>query len=229
MVELKLSGTEPFGVGGRRECYVHPLDASKCVKVLRTDERRTVRVKKSRVVPAWMRREYNNNEHERRILVSLENRIGKQMQKHIPLCYGYEPTDKGPGLVLDLVFDHDRQISRSLRELFTLGHKPAEFREAFDEFASFLLQHFVVTRNILDHNVVASLSEDGSWRISMIDGFGDPAWVPLAAWFKSYGRRKIHRRVRDAWGRYEQFYETGGVTDEMRNNSTWDQGMLRHR
>ena len=59
---LALKGLEPFGVGGRRLCFVHPLDPKKCVKVLRTDERRTVRHKKT-IIPAHWRREYDNNAH----------------------------------------------------------------------------------------------------------------------------------------------------------------------
>ena len=68
---LELRGLEPFGIGGRRLCFVHPREPRKCVKVLRTDERRTVRHKK-RIVPAHWRREYNTNTHEMRLLEALE-------------------------------------------------------------------------------------------------------------------------------------------------------------
>ena len=43
---IQLTNSTPFGVGGRRACYVHPDDASKCIKVLRQDEQRTVRIQK---------------------------------------------------------------------------------------------------------------------------------------------------------------------------------------
>ena len=46
---IQLANSTPFGVGGRRACYVHPVDASKCIKVLRQDERRTVRIQKKEI------------------------------------------------------------------------------------------------------------------------------------------------------------------------------------
>lgn len=226
---LALAGLEPFGVGGRRKCYVHPLDPAKCVKVLRQDELRTRRFKKSPLIPAFLRREHDNNEHERKILNRIEKRLGSSMREHLPKCYGYESTDAGPGLVLDLIRDHDGRISRSLRELFTTGFEPEQFRPAFHVFAAFLLEHRILTRNLHDHNIVASARADGGWRLYLIDGVGDPAWLPLARWSRRLGRKKVQKRIDAAWPRFEEFYKSGGVTEQMRRESTWDQGMLRHR
>ncbi|AQQ71317.1 PhoP regulatory network protein YrbL [Limihaloglobus sulfuriphilus] len=232
MTELKLSKLEPFAVGGRRECYVHPSDASKCVKVLRTDKNVSARRKKL-FVPSVLRRRYDNNEDERRVLNKLEKRIGKGMQLHIPLCYGYEPTDLGPGLVLDLVRDTDGKISRSLREHFYQNLHPLEFKDGFDELTRFLCQHNIITRNLLDHNLVASKQADGSWQIYIIDGFGDPALLPIAQWSRTMGRMKIKRISRRAWARFQVFYETrrqnGAAIHHMRDGQTWSPGVLRHR
>lgn len=226
---LSLAGIEPFGVGGRRKCYVHPLDPSKCVKVLRQDDKRTRRHKKSRLIPSSIRREHDNNEDERIVLERIEKRLGHEMREHLPKCYGYHPTDEGPGLVLDLVRDADGKISRTLRELFTEGFEPKQFRQAFDEFSAFLLQNRILTRNLHDHNLVASHREDGSWKLYLIDGVGDPAWLPLARWSKSLARKKVRKRIDAAWPRFEAFWQAGGVTEKMRRESTWDQGLLRHR
>ena len=228
---LVLNGSEPFGVGGRRACYVHPLDPAKCVKVLRTDERRTIRVKNSgSLIPTAWRREYNNNTQEMHELYALEKRIGAEnMGKHIPRCYGMAETDLGPGLVLDLVRDEDGRISHSIRELITLGYDLEKLRPAFDEFCRFLTDHLVLTRSILDHNLAVSMSAQGPQRIVMIDGLGYPGWLPIAAWIPSIGRAKVAQRKEDAWRRFETFAASGGVSEELRRNSTWDQGHLRHR
>ena len=190
---LALKGLEPFGVGGRRLCFVHPLDPKKCVKVLRTDERRTVRHKKT-IIPAHWRREYDNNAHEKRILEDLEKRIGPAMADHLPRSYGMAATDLGPGLVLDLVRDHDGGISRSIRELITTGYDLSKLRASFDGFGRFLSEHLVLTRSLLDHNLVVEMRADGPGRIFLIDGFGDPAWLPLSSGF----RRSAGRRSRGA-------------------------------
>jgi hypothetical protein len=233
MEKLNLKNSEPFGVGGRRECYVHPLYPNKCVKVLRTDDKSTTYLKRPGIFSSLFRKEYNNNENEYRTLKSIEKRIGKNMQRHVPLCYGYEPTDLGPGLVLDLVRDADGKISRSLRELLFLGHSPDEFKKAFDEFEAFLIQNNIMTRNLLDHNLVASIQQDKSWKIHIIDGLGDPSWLPLARWSRALGRRKIKRKARRAWANFNYFFEVerkAGLREyQTRNNKTWSPGILKHR
>ena len=227
---LSLKHLEPFGVGGRRMCFVHPDDPKKCVKVLRTDDRRTIRVKqKGLSLPAAWRRDYDNNAHEKLILENLEKRIGLVMAEHLPRCYGTQPTDLGAGLVLDLIRDEDGAISRSLRELITMGYDISKLRPSFEAFGRFLSAHLILTRSLLDHNLVVSMRSDGPGSIYMIDGLGDPAWLPLARWIPALGRAKIARRMDDAWDRFEKFAAKGGVSAELRSNSTWDQGILRHR
>lgn len=225
---LSLKGLEPFGVGGRRLCFVHPLDPKKCVKILRTDERRTVRHKKT-IIPAHWRREYDNNAHERRILEDLEKRIGPKIAQHLPRSYGMAETDLGPGLVLDLVRDHDGGISRSIRELITTGYDLSKLRRSFDEFGHFLSENLVLTRSLLDHNLVVEMRAEGPGPIFLIDGFGDPAFLPLSAWIPALGRAKVAKRIEEAWKRFESFAAKGGVSEELRRTSSWDQGFLRHR
>lgn len=226
---LKLDGLDPFGIGGRRLCFVHPHDPNRCVKVLRRDERRTTRItSKRRIIPNRFRREYNNNDHEQKELEALHRRISDAMREHLPKSYGIEPTDMGPGLVLDLVRDDNGSIARSLRELITKKHPPSEFKPAFDEFSAFLLKHVILTRGLHDHNLVAQRRGDG-WRLYLIDGLGDPAWLPLSRWVAAISRRRIRKRIALAWPKIQAFAETGGVTDEMLANSNWGQGFLRHR
>lgn len=224
---LQLSPLQPFGVGGRRLCFVHPLDPAKCVKVSRQDDRRTVRNSRS-PIPTRFRREYDNNAHELKILTELFQRVGPEARFGLPQCYGMAETDLGPGLVLDLVRDHDGRIARSLRELISTGHAPAAFRPAFEEFAAFLIRHAIVTRAILDHNLAAQDRGDGTWRLYLIDGLGDPAWFSLAQTFQWIARTKIERRVAAVWPRLERL-AAEPVTPELIRQSTWGQGFLNHR
>ena len=226
---LLLQDKTPFGVGGRRACYVHSGDSSGCVKDLRSDEGRTIRIEKKKNFFTNFRREYNNNEDEARELERVHRRIGGTMALHLPLCYGYEETDLGPGLILDLICDADGQISRSIRELISTGFNLQDLKPAYDEFGRFLLENVILTRNLHDHNLVAQHLEDGSWRIVLIDGVGDPSWLPLASWIRRLGEKKVRKRLATAWPRMEAFAEKGGVTNDLRKKSSWDQGFLRHR
>lgn len=223
---IELQSLQPFGVGGRRLCFEHPRDLSKCIKVLRQDELRTVRSQKKLGWGERLRRPYDNNAHEERELTHLMHRIGPVLGRHLSLCYGRVPTDLGSGLVLDLIRDADGKISRSLRELISTGHDPAEFRSAFEDFGAFLLEHNILTRGLHDHNLAASHQADGSWRLVLIDGVGDPAFLPLASWVPTLGRRKITRRLAAAWSKLEQLHQRGGISAELIASSTWGQGFL---
>ncbi len=198
-----LPDRKPFGIGGRRLCFTHPDDKTKCVKVLRTDQQRTVRLKKKHFIPSHWRRKYDNNAHEMKILEDLFRRLGPEMKQHFPVSYGMQSTDLGPGLVLDLIRDQDGGISRSIREMVTNGYPLEELKSAFDEFSIFLFENVVLTRNLHDHNLVVQHREDGTWRLYLIDGFGDSAWLPLARWFRPIGRSKVRSRIAVAWPKME--------------------------
>lgn len=227
MTALRLSDSEPFAVGGRRVCYVHPDDRYKCIKVLRTDEQRFIKTGRA-IVPAFLRREYDNNEDERRALAGLEPALRDATNRHLPQCYGYAETDLGRGLVLDLVRDADGGIARSVRELFRDGVTPNELRSAYDEFGAHLIRFGVVTRAILDHNLVAERLAAGGWRLHLIDGFGAASWSPIRSMIPARRRALVRRRVADGWARLNERSEAisaGWNWDTTR----WDQGLLRHR
>jgi hypothetical protein len=197
--------------------------------VLRTDGRRTIRGAGSSAYFARFRREYDNNAHEKQVLDKIFQRIGPAMTRHLPRCYGMFPTDLGPGLVLDLMRDHDGKISRSIRELISTGTSLADLRPAYDQFAQFLLDYKVQTRNLLDHNLVARRDANNHWTLFLIDGFGDSAWLPLSQIFTAMSVRRIQRRIAIAWPKIEQFAAAGGVQPSMMQNCSWGQGFLTHR
>lgn len=224
---VALNSHQPFGVGGRRLCYVDPRDPNRCIKVLRHDDQRTVRTR-ANLIPKRFRREYDNNSHERKELSRLFRRIGDAARECLPKCHGVVPTDLGPGLVLDLIRDQAGPISRSLRELVSTGHDPKEFRPAFEHFSRFMLDHAVLTRAILDHNLAAQNLGEGTWRLYLIDGFGDPAWLPFSRLSTRLAQKKIRRRLDQFWPKLERL-ANHPVTDKLIEESSWGQGFLNHR
>ena len=135
----------------------------------------------------------------------------------------------GSGLVLDLIRDCDGGISRSLRELISTGHDLGSFRDAFDEFGRFLLDNLILTRKLLDHNIVAKMHADGTKTLYLIDGMGDRSWLPFFRSRRTFARKKIGYRIDTAWIRFEAFAASGGITEEARRNSSWGEGILYHR
>lgn len=202
---LNLSSHEPFAIGGRRACYVAPDAPDQCVKVLRADRSTRARLSGNSWVPAAWRRAYDNNADEQHALESLQRRLGPGItSQHLPLCHGVCATDLGPGLRLDLIRDPDGAISRDLRHHARAGARAAEFRPAFEAFGAWLLEHRVMTRVLHDHNLVAQKQAGGGWRLVLIDGIGDRAWIPLRRWVAPAARRAVRQRLATGWPRIEE-------------------------
>lgn len=224
---LRLSDRRPFAVGGRRLCFVDPRDPSRCVKVNRTDDRRVGRTQPGMLLPASRRRAYDNNADERRVLGALMRRLGPERYDHMPRVHGDVETDLGRGLVLDLVRDRDGAISRSLRELICAGADPADFDETIDELGAYLLANRIPTRTLLEHNIVAQ-DLGGAWRLHIIDGVGDRAWIPLAQWIPPLARAKTRARLDAFRARLRQIAQLGKPREAW-DTSRWGQGFLDHR
>lgn len=225
---LRLSERTPFAVGGRRLCFVHPNDPSRCVKVNRRDDQRFGRLdKKGRLVPARLRRGIDDNRQEHRSLTALRRRLGDRYA-HFPRCHGVCDTDLGDGLVIDLLRDADGRISRSIRQTLCEGVALRDLKPAFDRFGEFLRRHNIVTRALLDHNLVARHEDDGSWTIFLIDGYGDPAFIPVASLVRTIGQKRIRRRLDDAWRRFEELERSNPSRSDW-DTARWSQGFLTHR
>ncbi len=224
---ITLSGAEPFAIGGRRLCFIHPGDPSLCVKVNRTDDQRFERLPRKRIVPASLRRGLDDNRHDQRTLSALQRRLGRRFA-HLPRYHGAVETDLGPGIVLDLIRDADGRIARTLRNLIVEGVTLDELKPAFNEFAGYLVRYRVLTRALLDHNIVAARGSDGGWTLALIDGFGDPAFISIASVVPPIARSKMRRRAADAWRRLEELERS--TPDQQRwDTSRWSQGFLNHR
>jgi hypothetical protein len=130
----------------------------------------------------------------------------------------------GPGLVLDLMRDSDGEISMSLREWITIGRPLSELDAAFQQFGAFLSRYAVLTRDLLDHNLVAVRDPDQSLRLVMIDGIGNAALVPVANWIKPLARLRIKGKLEKAWARMRELEARGGIAEEIVNESSWGQG-----
>ena len=209
---LTLSSQQPFATGGRRVCYVHPDRPDRCVKVLRQDRPTSARLSNNSWVPARWRRAYDNNADEQGTLEALQRRLGCEVTaRHLPVCHGICETDLGPGLELDLIRDFDGgeagevgPIARDLRYYARSSAPVGQFRPAFDEFGAWLLEHRVLTRMLHDHNLVAQKQADGGWRLVLIDGIGDRAWIPVRRWIKTAARRSVQQRLLTGWSRIEE-------------------------
>jgi hypothetical protein len=201
MATLQLTDDLIFALGGRRVCYVHPHDASRCVKVFGVNgdprERRRKAVWYKRCRPLYW---FDDNRREWSAFRELM-RHDEAIWTHFPRCYGLIDTSMGLGIVTELLRDSDGTIVRSLPDFVAAEGRTPELMQALEAFYAMLRRHLVITRDILDHNLVVQRRAEGL-RIVMIDGFGSAEMLPLSSWFRALGRRKVERKIARFKDRY---------------------------
>jgi len=190
-----------FAEGGRRFCFVHPDDPSKCVKTLSPNGDPHMRKKTA----VWYKKfrpmaMFDDNQRELKSFRQLQS-CGERVWEHFPRCYGIQATNRGEGIVTDLIHDADGTISKTVRQYVKAYGKTDALLDALESFFSALLELRVITRDVLDHNLVVRVNENGL-TIFMIDGFGSSDFFNLSRWIPCLATRKIRRKEQRFRSRY---------------------------
>ncbi len=190
-------GSEPIGQGRERTCYLHPQDPRKIIKVSTGAET-------------------TQSAREVEFFENLQKR-GFSDYTHLPRFYGTVSTNLGPGLVLDLVCDHDGGISRSLEWHIDNGMSIATAERHLEELRSHLHVNLIIfNHDLCCPNILLQRNADQSSRLVIIDGLGDVVSIPWLNRFPSHVRAKIDRR----WDRFmERFYAEEFVLRRQRQDT----------
>jgi hypothetical protein len=183
--------TDPVGKGKERTCFVHPDDPQKAIKVAHGD------------ISQQSRREI-------KFYQKLYKRDGSD--PHIPRFYGLCETNRGQGIVVDMIRDQDGEISRPLNWYLAEGYPIEDFEPYLAELRQSFLQNLIIFNhdmtvgNLLFQKVSATCA-----RLVAIDGLGDVVIVDWFDVFPSLVRRKISRR----WARFiARVYRTQEVRSQ---------------
>lgn len=194
---IKLASTKPFAQGGNRLCYVHPDDKSKVVKVRRPDfTLEDLRKKKGFPKSLKPLSSFDDNLEEFKVLSAFQKKYGEHVFKHISRCYGFEETDQGKGLILELVRDGNGLISYNIKQyLYEVG--PTEsFNVALDAFCNFWQETSLPSRNLLAHNVLVQQDDmQRVVRLVVIDGLGYSGFFPKSMLTASYFEKRAKKKV----------------------------------
>jgi hypothetical protein len=202
---LVLQGLSPFGRGGKRECYVHPHDPLRCVKINRVGYEPATLRQRATWFRRWRKSEdhFDKNHRDWAVLSEFEAGNDPVVWQHLPHCYGWVKTDRGRGLVIELMRDPDGQISRSFKDyLWTEGYDDRA-RAAVEQFAAYWDAHPFPTRMLVLENFAAQIQPDGKLRLVFIDGMGETEFFPLGRVSKAWARWKSARKLRDLRQRIE--------------------------
>ncbi|MCK4564671.1 MAG: hypothetical protein KAU94_08350 [Verrucomicrobia bacterium] len=201
MEPIHLSDDLIFAEGGRRYCFVHPDDPNKCVKTLnpngdpRKRKKEAVWYKKLRPVSM-----FDDNKRELKSFEELAKK-GEAVWNHFPHCYGIQSTNRGDGIVTDLIRDADGLVSKTVRQYVAANGKTTELLGALEAFFNLFRKHLIITRDVLDHNLVVQAGDE-KLTIYMIDGFGSSEVLPFSRWLESVGEKKVARKIARFSARY---------------------------
>jgi hypothetical protein len=171
------------GKGLHRECFVHPDDPGRCIKV---------------VVAGTI----NENRREAGYYAHLESRsVSWEM---LPRFHGLVQTNLGEGAVFDLVRDHDGRVSHTLAHYLASTDLTRQYqdglREAMARLLCYLLENRVITMTLKPKNILFRRESDGSGTLLVVDNVGNSDFIPLANYSSWLARRKIMRK----WRRFEK-------------------------
>lgn len=203
---LSLSSRAAFAKGGNRLCFVHPQYPDRCIKVRRPDfTLEDLRRKKGFPKSLLPLKYFDDNLEEYQVLSDLAERHGEAVFELLSRCYGFEETDLGPGLTLELIRDADGRISQTLKaQIWFEGFTP-DCKAAVEDFCSRWQAMLIPSRDLLLHNLLVQKDASGKvFRILAIDGLGSPNIIPFT-WLPAPLRAaKVGRKLTNLQQRIEQ-------------------------
>lgn len=180
MIELKAENM--IGRGLHRECYVHPDDESKCIKVV------------------VLRGEEETRREQAYYKFLQKRNISWQ---HLPQFYGNVETQKGPGAVFDLIRDHDAQVAKTLEHYLESAQLTqqltSDLTQALLDLKAYLVDQNVITMNLKPKNIVYRQQLEQPGQLIIIDNIGNSDVVPICDYSRFFGRKKIERK----WTRFQ--------------------------
>jgi hypothetical protein len=182
---LTLESSALIGRGIRRECYFHPEDESKCIKVVVAgDHKETVR--------------------EQSFYRLLEKRnIAWRM---LARFYGNVETNRGEGAVFELIRDYNGAVSKTLEHYFSANNETdrdsQNLCQALHLLKRYLLKWKIVTMSLTPQNILYKKTSEFEGFLVVIDNIGNSDFIPICNYVDWMATRKINRK----WQRFEEIF-----------------------
>ncbi|QBG46588.1 hypothetical protein EGM51_03945 [Verrucomicrobia bacterium S94] len=190
--------------GSHRETYRHPQDENMCLKVVIPGslERRRSKNRK------WYKRlrslsKFDETNKELPAYQEIE-RQGIQMT-HIPKFYGMVDTNRGRGMLLELIQNEDGTRARSLRDHLDQAKDINRYEKPLLELGQYLIESALVIRDFSVRDLLVKEFRDGHLKMYVVDGFGGHTMIPLnriRIFAHAAARRRVRRFFRNIAQRY---------------------------
>lgn len=151
---IQLDKNNIFASGSERDCYIHPNDNTKLIKIIK-----------------YKNNSYNQNDLEYRYY----NYLQKQQVSfdHIAIYFGKVKTNLGEGLVFERIIDFDNQASKQLT-YYIKNHMLTTVKEKklLNELKLYLEQNCILFMDVATINVMCKKISKSNYKLIIIDGLG---------------------------------------------------------
>ena len=153
-----------IGVGHHRACYIHPQDASKCIKVIYNPSDRASQE---------TQREISYYEHLEKYLKDWRG---------LPKYYGQVQTNLGLGYIYDRIVDFDGQPSQTMEQRYvknSSSDQRSEMEKLIVDLKNYLRENHIVTMSLKPYNILCHRLSETSVFPVICDNIGTASYIPL--------------------------------------------------
>lgn len=180
MIDLK--NAKKIGSGETRNCYQHPNESDKCIKIL-----------KEHMVDDINHREYKYYRHLNKKRVTF---------RHIPKCYGFVKTTLGQGLVFDLIAGSNTVVFEDYLRRGDSEKNSAE--ELLSKLEQYLFENAISFIDTGLRNLVLSKN-----KLFIIDGLVPPKKTifPIYGYISPLTRWRTRKSLKEARIRINRIFQ----------------------
>ena len=182
---IELTKDDFIARGGERDCYIHPLDSTKVIKITHGYSDEASR---------------NQNDLEYKYFEYLK-KLNKPFT-NITKCYGYIDTNLGKGIVSDKVYDYNGKISMTFLDTITQNKfTKDEENSLVEDLKDYLFKNNILFIDINFSNIYCCEYEKGKYRLMIIDGLGA---IRLGIKFWLYLKSELFTKykIRKQWKKF---------------------------
>ena len=165
-----------IGSGGHQATYIHPIDATKCIKIPHLPDDKDVR-KEMRYRESCAKK--------------LEN------SRLVTEFFGTVETNLGLGYVFERVLDYDGKTSKNLKDFLPKTKPDAKTLQriwtVLLNFKSDFLRENIAIVDTDIENFMVQEPAPASFRVRIVDNIGTPVLIPLVYWFEFAAAWKAKR------------------------------------
>ena len=185
-----------IGKGNERECYIHPHDNNKAIKVSYNQK--------------------NGHTKQSDTEVKYYKKLLKRQNinwKHLAKYYGEVETNKGKGFVVELIRDYDGEVSKSFK-YYLEEYGLEKYSKELETYRKYFLDNCIIFNyGMMQGNILLRKNSETDFDLVLIDGLGDVSHFTLLNSIPYFARRRINRR----WDKFQKKYLNQKWIDAHRN------------